>query len=75
MQAPLHYYPLKYLILTFGCRLTGTSLNNSDFKVYLDYSNFRLDPKHRDNLELRDGNPYPTLPMMEKPQAPYMETP
>ena len=63
------------MILTFGCRLTGTSLNNSDFKVYLDYSNFRLDPKHRDNLELRDGNPYPTLPMMEKPQAPYMETP
>jgi len=32
----------------------------------------RLDPKHAENM---DGNPYPTLPLLEKPQAPYMETP
>ena len=53
------------------------SLNNSDFKVYLDDSCFRIDPKYADNLEMRNGaNPYPTLPMMEKPQAPaYIETP
>ena len=49
-----------------------TDLNSSDFKVYLDYSHLRLDPKHADNME---GNPYPTLPLLEKPQAPYMETP
>ena len=35
----------------------------------------RMDPKLSDNLELRDANPYPTLPLLEKPQAPYMETP
>ena len=34
-----------------------------------------MDPKLSDNLELRDANPYPTLPLLEKPQAPYMETP
>lgn len=55
------------------------SLNNSDFKVYLDDSCFRIDPKYADNLEMRtDANSYPTLKMMEKhhpPQAPYMETP
>ena len=36
---------------------------------------FRMDPKLSDNLELRDANPYPTLPLLEKPGAPYMETP
>jgi len=50
----------------------------------------RMDPKRADNLEMRNGNTYPTLPLlekpqtnngawrhpeMEKPQAPYMETP
>lgn len=40
---------------------------------------YRMDPKRADNIELRNGNAYPTLPhtmpLMEKPQAPYMETP
>jgi len=35
----------------------------------------RMDPKRADNLEMRNGNAYPTLPLMEKPQAPYMDTP
>jgi hypothetical protein len=41
----------------------------------------RLDTKRADNLELekRNGNAYPTLPntmpLMEKPQAPYMDSP
>jgi len=39
----------------------------------------RIDPKRADNLEMRNGNTYPTLPhsmpLMEKPQAPYMESP
>jgi len=34
----------------------------------------RLDPKRNDNLEMRNAN-YPTLPLLEKPQAPYMDTP
>ena len=67
-------------------RLSG--LTNSDFKVYLENS-LRMDPKRSDNLEMRNGNTYPTLPLlekpqvngtwrhpdMEKPQAPYMDTP
>eukprot|EP00092_Neocalanus_flemingeri_P035835 GFUD01039015.1.p1 GENE.GFUD01039015.1~~GFUD01039015.1.p1 ORF type:complete len:398 (-),score=70.77 GFUD01039015.1:273-1466(-) len=35
----------------------------------------RMDPKRADNLEMRNGNTYPTLPLLEKPQAPYMDTP
>jgi len=35
----------------------------------------RMDPKRAENLEMRNGNTYPTLPLLEKPQAPYMETP
>ena len=53
-------------------RLSG--LHNSEFKVYHENS-FRMDPKRADNLEMRNGNAYPTLPLMEKPQAPYMDTP
>ena len=34
-----------------------------------------MDPKRADNLEMRNGNTYPTLPLLEKPQAPYMDTP
>ena len=55
------------------------SLNNPDFKVYLDDSCFRIDPKFAANLEMRtDPNSYPTIKLGEKyhqPQAPYMETP
>lgn len=32
----------------------------------------RMDPKRNDNLEMRNAN-YPTLPLLEKPQAPYMD--
>merc|ERR1712226_1538467 len=37
----------------------------------------RIDPKRSDNLEMRSGNTYPTLPhhLMEKPQTSYMESP
>ena len=64
-------------MIHFECKANSyhlrlTDLNSSDFKVYLDYSHLRLDPKHADNI---DGNPYPTLPLLENPQAPYMETP
>lgn len=32
----------------------------------------RMDPKRNDNLDVRNGN---TFPLLEKPQAPYMDTP
>ena len=59
------------------------SLDNPDFKVYLDDSCFRIDPKYADNMiEMSNNgaNPYPTIHSkarlaMEKPQAPYIETP
>jgi len=35
----------------------------------------RMDPKRVDNLEPRNVNTYPTLPLMEKPKAPYLESP
>ena len=46
------------------------------FVVYIE-NTFRLDHKRADNLETRNGNTYPTLPMpmQGKLQASYMNTP
>ena len=36
----------------------------------------RMDPKRSENMELRNGNAYPTLPLLEKPQAPsFLDSP
>ncbi|XP_023329396.1 innexin inx2 isoform X2 [Eurytemora carolleeae] len=35
----------------------------------------RMDPKRSDNIEMENGNTYPTLPLLEEPRAPYKEIP
>jgi len=34
-----------------------------------------MDPKRSDNIEMENGNTYPTLPLLEEPRAPYKEIP
>jgi len=88
MQLCKNMNPMVFHDLVTDLRDRLSGLTNSDFKVYLENS-LRMDPKRADNLEMRNGNTYPTLPLlekpqpngtwrhpdMEKPQAPYMETP
>jgi len=76
MQLCKNMHPEIFHDLVIDLRDRMTGLSNSDFKIYLDYSSFRMDTKLADNFEMKNGhNPYPTLPLIEKPQAPYMETP
>jgi len=74
MQLCKNMHPEIFHDLVTDLRDRVSGLSSSEFKVYLD-SSFRMDPKRAENLEMRNGNTYPTLPLLEKPQAPYMETP
>jgi hypothetical protein len=35
----------------------------------------RMDPKRAENMEMSNGNAYPTLPLLDKPKAPFLESP
>jgi len=65
MQLCKNMNPMVFHDLVTDLRDRLFGLNNSDFKVYFDNS-LRMDSKP----EMRNGNTYPTLPLLEK-NLPY----